>query len=168
LKERFTFSFRAIDNQIDRATLRTTLTYSIFSNLQAGVEYNPLAGSVSPLANLRLLGEGRRRPAIILGTSSDRIGTPTGQSFYLTISKDLTEITGIPVAPYVGVAHGTFDDKMRAVGGMNINFPRRISSLLIFDGVHFHPTLNYTRDRHFFSLLLVRSRDIGFSYSIRF
>jgi hypothetical protein len=117
---------------------------------------------------LRLLGEGRHRPAIILGTSSDRIGTPTGQSFYLTLSKDLTEATGIPVAPYVGVAYGTFDDKTRAVGGVNINFPWRISSLLIFDGVHFHPTLNYTWDRHVFSLLLVRSRDIGFSYSIQF
>jgi len=133
-----------------------------------GVEYNPKASSVSPLANFRLLKEGRRRPAVLLGTSSDRIGKPTGQSFFLTLSKELIETTGIPIAPYVGIAYGTFEDKARVVGGMNINFPARLSALLIFDGVRFHPTLSYTWDRHVFSLLLIRSRDVGFSYSLRF
>jgi hypothetical protein len=40
-----------------------------------------------------------RRPALILGTSSDRIGTPDGQSFYATFSKNLKRETELPIAP---------------------------------------------------------------------
>ena len=50
--------------------------------LQAGVEYNPLADDVGPLLNLRAVEETERRPALILGTSSDRIGTEGGQAVY--------------------------------------------------------------------------------------
>ena len=88
--------------------------------------------------------ETRTRPAIILGTSSDRIGTPEGQSFYGTLSKDLRPQTGLPVAPYVGVAYGTYEDEARIIAGANISFGRGVSSLLIFDGVHFHPTLSFS------------------------
>jgi MFS family permease len=42
------------------------------------------------------------------------------------------------------------------------------SSLLIFDGVHLHPTFSYFRGRHGISFVLVRSRDVGVSYSMRF
>jgi len=104
----------------------------------------------------------------MLGTSSDRIGTPDGQSFYATVSKDLAPQTGWPVAPYVGVAYGTHEDTARVIAGASIAFTRRLSSLLIFDGVHFHPTLSYFHGRHGVSLLLVRSRDLGVSYSLRF
>src|SRR5687768_16119174 len=107
--ERFTFSFRAIEGQIDRATLRTTLTCAITSRLSAGLEYNPKAESFGPLANLVLVTETDRRPALIAGTSSDRIGTPSGQSFYLTASKDLSAELGVPLAPYAGLAYGTYD-----------------------------------------------------------
>lgn len=68
-------------------------------------------------------------------------GTPEGQSFYVTAAKDLRPHTGLPVAPYVGVAYGTYEDKARVIAGANIAFARGLSSLLIFDGVHFHPTL---------------------------
>ena len=80
---------RAVSRQIDRATLRTTLTYRFLGRFQAGVEYNPLSDGVSPLANLHLITETGSRPALIVGTSSDRIGTPRGQSYYFTLSKDL-------------------------------------------------------------------------------
>lgn len=105
---------------------------------------------------------------MILGTSSDRIGTPEGQSFYAMLSKDLAPQIGLPVAPYVGVAYGTYEDTTRVIAGANIAFTRRLSSLLIFDGVHFHPTLSYFHGRHGISLLLVRAQDPGVSYSLRF
>ena len=82
----WTFSLRAIANQIDRAMLRTTLTYTFLPGLSAGLEYNPVAGKISPLANWLAISETANRPALILGTSSDRIGTPSGQSFYATFS----------------------------------------------------------------------------------
>jgi hypothetical protein len=104
----------------------------------------------------------------MLGTSSDRIGTPEGQSFYATLSKDLAPQIDLPVAPYVGVAYGTHEDKARVIAGANIAFTKRLSSLLIFDGVHFHPTLSYYHGRHAVSLLLVEAKDPGVSYSLRF
>jgi hypothetical protein len=136
--------------------------------MQIGVEYNPLAGKVSPLVNWRLLGESDRRPALIAGTSSDRIGTPSGQSFYLTASKDLSAWLVVPIAPYVGVAYGTFEDKARAIAGVNVGLPANLSSLIIYDGVKVHPTLNYTSGRHVVSILLAHGRDPGASYSVRF
>jgi hypothetical protein len=133
-----------------------------------GIEWNPKAEQFSPLANVRLLDESRHRPAVMVGTSSDRIGTPEGQSFYVTVAKDLRPHTGVPVAPYVGLAYGTFEDKARVIGGANVVLGGGVTSLLIFDGVHFHPTLSYARGRHGLSLLLVRGRDLGVSYNVRF
>ena len=159
---------RVIANQIDRATWRNTLTYRFHPRLTAGIEYNPLAGKVSPLANVVAITETHSRPALILGTSSDRIGTPSGQSFYATFSKSLKHHTGLPVAPYVGVAYGTFEDRARAIGGLNITFDERWSSTTLFDGVRVHPLINYTRGRHQLGVILERGRNPGASYSISF
>jgi hypothetical protein len=136
--------------------------------VDVGIEYNPKAEQAAPLANVRVLHETRKRPAVMLGTSSDRIGTPEGQSFYATVSKDLSPQTGLPIAPYAGLAYGTYEDKLRPIAGMNVAITRRLSSLLIFDGVHAHPTLSWFHGRHGFSLLLVRFRDPGASYNLRF
>lgn len=165
---KWTYGVRVIANQIDRAKWRNTLTYRFHPRFTAGIEYNPLAKKVSPLANLVAITETHARPALILGTSSDRIGTPSGQSFYATLSKNLKHHTGLPVAPYVGVAYGTFDDRTRAIGGLNINFSERWSSTVLFDGVRVHPLLNYTYKRHQFGFILERGRNPGGSYSISF
>lgn len=168
MKERWTFGVRFIPDQIRRAKWRNTLTYKLHPRLTAGIEYNPLAGKVSPLANWLALAETHRRPALILGTSSDRIGTPSGQSFYATLSKNLKHSTGLPIAPYAGVAYGTYEDKLRAIGGLNINFNDSWSSTIVFDGVHLHPLLNYNYKQHSFSLIMVRGKSPGASYSISF
>jgi hypothetical protein len=165
---RWTYGVRVISNVIDRAKWRNTLTYRIHPRVTFGVEYNPLAGKVSPLANFVALTETHKRPALILGTSSDRIGTPSGQSFYATLSKNLRHATGLPVAPYVGVAYGTFEDRLRVIGGLNINFRERWTSTILFDGVRVHPIVNYTRGRHQFGLIFERGRHPGASYSISF
>lgn len=166
--DKWTYGVRVISNQIDRAKWRNTLTYRIHPRLTAGVEYNPLAGKVSPLANVVALTETHKRPALILGTSSDRIGTPYGQSFYATFSKNLKHSTGLPVAPYIGVAYGTFEDRLRVIGGLNIHLKERWSSTILFDGVRVHPLVNYTRGRHQFGVILERGRNPGMSYSISF
>ncbi len=165
---RWTYGMRVIANQIDRAKWRNTLTYRFHPRFSAGIEYNPLAGKVSPLANLLILTETPSRPALILGTSSDRIGTPSGQSFYLTLSKNLRAQTGLPIAPYAGVAYGTFEHRTRAIGGLNINIAERWSVTAVFDGVRVHPLLNYTHGRHQFGIIFERGRHPGASYSISF
>jgi hypothetical protein len=165
---KWTYGVRVIANQIDRAKWRNTLTYRFHPRVTAGVEYNPLAKKVSPIANVVAVTETHTRPALILGTSSDRIGTPSGQSFYATLSKSLKHRTGLPVAPYVGVAYGTYEGRARIIGGLNITLSDRWSSTILFDGVRVHPLLNYTYGRHQFGMILERGRNPGASYSVSF
>jgi hypothetical protein len=165
---RWTYGVRVIANQIDRATWRNTLTYRFHPRFTAGVEYNPLAKKASPLANLVIVTENQNRPALIVGTSSDRIGTPSGQSFYATVSKNVKRYTGLPVSPYIGVAYGTFDDRTRVIGGLNLNLSKRWSSTILFDGVRVHPLLQFTWGRHQFGVIMERGRNPGGSYSISF
>ncbi|HWP45357.1 MAG TPA: hypothetical protein VNO14_19095, partial [Blastocatellia bacterium] len=133
-----------------------------------GVEYNPRADDVGPLANLVAITETERRPALILGTSSDRIGTPEGRSIYATVSKNLSNELKLPVAPYAGVAYSSYEDRLLPIGGLNISFRDDLSSQIIFDGVKVHPTLNYTLGRHVFTFLLAQGKNPGVSYSISF
>lgn len=165
---KWTYGVRLIANQIDRATWRNTLTYRFHPRFTAGVEYNPLVGKASPIANVVAITETHLRPALIMGTSSDRIGTPSGQSFYATLSKSLKHHTGIPIAPYVGAAYGTYEDRLRVIGGLNITLGSHWSSTILFDGVRVHPLLNYTHGRHQFGVIFERGRNPGASYSISF
>ncbi len=166
---KWTYGVRVIPDILDRAKWRNTLTYRLHSRLTVGVEINPLAKDARPLANLLVVTETESRPAIILGTSSDRIGTPEGQSFYVTASKSLKRETRLPIAPYIGVAYSTYEDRFLAIGGLNINFTERLSSLIIFDGVKVHPTLSYTLGtRHVLSFLLAQGKKAGLSYSVTF
>ena len=167
-ENRWTFGVRWVEGQIDRAKLRTTLTYRVVPRLSIGIEVNPLAGKVSPLANWLAVQETAKRPALIFGTSSDRIGTPSGQSFYGTLSKNLRRETGLPIAPYVGAAFGTYEDKVRPIGGVNIGFTEALNALIIFDGVEVHPTISWSTGRHVFSFLLIDAEHPGLSYSISF
>ena len=164
----WTLGVRLLTNQIPRAAVRTTLTYRFHPRLTAGVEYNPRVGEVGVIANYLALTETERRPALMLGTSTDRIGTPSGQSFYVTLSKNLRRETGLPIAPYVGAAFGTFDDRLRPIGGLNIFLPKRFFLLVTFNGVNVHPLLSFTHKRHALSLIMVKGRDPGMSYSVTF
>jgi hypothetical protein len=165
---KWTYGVRFITNTIDRARWRNTLTYQVTPRFSVGVEYNPLAGKVAPLANFVAIKETAKRPSLILGTSSDRIGTPSGQSFYATLSKSLERETNLPIAPYVGIAYGTYENRFRVIGGLNIYFGERWSSTVLFDGVRVHPTVNYTRGRHQFGVIFERGRNPGLSYSLSF
>jgi hypothetical protein len=167
-KHKWTWSLRLLSNQIPRASVRTTLTYRFHPRLTAGVEYNPRADEVSPIANLLVLTETEKRPALMLGTSTDRIGTPSGQSFYATLSKNLHRETGLPIAPYVGVSFGTFDHWARPIGGLSVYLNKHFSILATYNGVNVHPLLNFSYNRHTLSLVMVKGRDPGMSYSVMF
>jgi hypothetical protein len=167
--EKWTLGIRALSNQIPRASLRMTLTYRLLSRLSIGVEYNPRADDVGLLVNFVALTETERRPAVILGTSSDRIGTPSGRSFYATVSKNLSEAVKLPIAPYVGAAYSSYEQRVLPIAGLTINWRQNLSSLVIFDGVKVHPTLTYTYGkRHVFTFLMAQGRNPGASYSVSF
>lgn len=171
-QEKWTFGMRVIPGVVPRASMRTTLTYRLHPRLTTGLEVNPRAdeagGRISPLVNWLAVTETDKRPALILGTSSDRIGTPKGQSFYATLSKNLKRETRLPVAPYGGVAYSTYQHRWLPLAGLNVYFTRNFSSTVIYDGVRVHPLLNYTRGRHAFSFVLAFANKPGISYSISF
>jgi hypothetical protein len=167
-QHRWTFGVRLLTNQIPRAAVRTTLTYRFTRRLQLGIEYNPRAREVAPLANFLVLTETRRRPAFMLGTSTDRIGTPSGQSFFATLSKNLRRETGLPIAPYVGASFGTYDHRLRLIGGLSVLISKKFSLLTTYNGVNVHPVLTFSHQRHALSLIMVKGRDPGMSYSITF
>lgn len=151
-----------------RAALRATLTYRLLPSLTVGVEYNPRVNEVGPLVNWVALTETGTRPALIVGTSSDRIGTPDGRAYFATVSKDLAEATGVPLAPYAGVSYGTHEERLRPIGGLTVRLSSALSATAIFDGVDVHPAVVASFGRHVVTALLVRARDPGLSYSVSF
>jgi hypothetical protein len=166
--DKWTLGIRVLSNQIPRASLRTTLTYRLHPRLSLGIEYNPRADDVGLLANVVAITETEHRPSLIFGTSSDRIGTPSGRSIYATVSKNLSEVVKLPLASYVGVAYSTYEDRFLPLAGLTVNWRENLSSLVIFDGVKVHPTMTYIYGRHAFTFLLAQGKNPGVSYSISF
>jgi len=169
--QKWTFSTRVIAGDIiDRARWRTVVLYQAFPRVTLGVEYNPLADDVNPLVNLLVFPEGDYTPAVMMGTSSDRIGTESGTAFFATASKDLEGLTCLPIAPYVGASYGTFDDELVPIGGLNIRIGEHLRASAIFDGKKVHPMLSWGVGRHDFGVLLAfgELETPGVFYSVRF
>lgn len=170
--DRWTWSLRLIPGAVPRAQIRTTLTYRFHPRLTAGIEINPRGESASarvgPLVNFLVMTETEKRPALIVGTSSDRIGTADGQSYYATLSKNLKRETGLPIAPYGGIAYSGFQNRLLGIGGLNVQFTRDFAGLAMFDGVHVHPMVFYKYKRSQFLFILVRGRTPGVGYNITF
>lgn len=127
---------------VERAELRLTATYAVAPNAFLGVEYNPLDDDIGLLANWRIVSETLTRPAVMVGTSSDRIGTTSGRAYYATIAKDLQHYTGLPIAPYVGTAYGDFDDEWELIGGLGVRWAPGWMSTHTWDGHNLHHMLD--------------------------
>ncbi len=154
---------------IDRATLRLTLAYQFHPKFSAGAEVNPLEPDATAIANWRIVDEQEVFPAIIAGTSSDRIGSPHGQAFFLTASKSLESWTRLPLAPYAGVSYGTYRDDVRPIAGLIITPLDWLSTTTIYDGRNVHQLLNFNvNNHHTVSLLFIHGKHFGVSYSVRF
>lgn len=181
-EHRWIASARWIDGiDADRARLRFTLNYRVTEALQVGIEVNPLDERVGPLANYRLLSETRLRPAILLGTSSDRIGTDSGQAYYATVSKSLEPWLGVPVSPYVGASYNDREHDWLEVAGVNYLVYGRVSVTHLWDGKNLHHTVDYGLDEllegrdvwghHTVGLIVAEQDDdyfVGVSYGLRF
>ncbi|QDU65177.1 hypothetical protein [Engelhardtia mirabilis] len=135
--------------------------------LRVGIELNPYEdGSldpdgwdVGPLVNYRVFDETERRPAMIVGTSSDRIGTPDGRAYYATLSKSLDHWTGLPIAPYVGTAFGEFEDEWELIGGLGIRWAERVTSTHLWDGENLHHLVDYAWDGGWRTGLVLAEQD---------
>ncbi len=129
---------------VDRAKLRFTTTYAIAPGAFIGVEYNPLEDDVGLLANWRIVDETKTRPMVMLGTSSDRIGTPSGRAYFATVSKAFSLTADIAISPYIGTSFGEFDDEFVELGGIGIRWTEDLRSTHSWDGHNLHHFLDYT------------------------
>lgn len=136
--------------------------------LRMGIEINPGADEIGFVGNWRAVSETRRRPAVILGTSSDRIGTPDGQSYFVTFSKSLQHELKLPIAPYVGISYSGFENKLLYPYGVNIGLGRQWSAMYLHDGAHGHLAATYSWQRYSATFLAVRRREPGINLSVSF
>ncbi len=152
--------------------MRTTLAYQFLPRFSAGLEYNPLADDVGLIANWVALSETEELPALILGTSSDRIGTPHDRAVYATLSKDLEHALGVPVAPYAGLSYSGFAEKAEFIGGVSVRWSDELSSVHIWDSHNLHHIVEYALPNDQSIGLVLADFDgdyeIGITYSIGF
>jgi hypothetical protein len=150
-----------VDTELERPRWRTTLSYRVIERAQIGVEYNPVAAEVVPLATVFLLTETDTRPAVFIGTSSDRIGSPEGaQSYYSTVSKLLPRV---PVSAYASIAYSEWDEGFNVPFGAEWSVWRGLSVRSMYDGEQSHLLLNWFGDRYGVSLMAVWMDTFGIS-----
>lgn len=131
-----------------------------------GIEYNPDAGEFGPLLTWFLVTEEGRRPALFLGTSSDRIGSPKGtQSYYLTATQ---HHPAWPVSAYVSLNYSEWDGGFNVPFGAHVELGRGFALQPMYDGQRSHLLLHYNRERYGVSLLWVWLEEAGISFNLRF
>jgi len=134
--------------------------------LQAGIEVNAAVSEVDPIANWFAVTENDTRPAIILGTSSDRIGTPKGrQAFYVTFSKQLGQL---PVAPYFSLNYSTTDRGINFPFGARVLLWNQWSVMPMYDGHASHTLLTWSGKHESVSLIAAWNRRFGVAVGYNF
>ena len=153
---------RWIDLDLDRARWRTTLTYRFHPRLQLGMEWNPAADEVAPVGTWFLATESRRRPAVYLGISSDRVGSPEGTlSYSATAAKQLGSRFGI----YASAMYSEWDEEVKLPFGAVVDLGAGFSARALNDGQRSSMALNYSRGPTSVSLLWLWFERVGLSFS---
>lgn len=151
---------------IDRPRWRTTLTYRFTPTLQAGIEFNAAVGEANPIANWFVLRETAAQPALVLGTSSDRIGTPEGKrAWFATVARSLR---GAPLSVYAGVSYSEADRTVLAPFGCTVQLAERWSLQPMHDGHATHTLLTWSNGRETVSVMAVWNRRVGVSLGLEF
>lgn len=121
---------------------------------------------MDPIANWYAVRETDRSPALILGTSSDRIGTPRGrQAVFLTASKQLGKL---PIAPYFSLNYSGADQRFNYPFGAAFQIGDAWTLLPMYDGQRSHTTLTWSGKHVSVSLLYVWNRRFGVSLGLHF
>jgi len=130
------------------------------------VELNPRAKEIGPLFTFFLLTETEKRPALFLGTSSDRIGSPAGeQSYFATISK---YVPALRASAYGSLNYSEWDNKFNFPVGVAVELGKGFSVRPMYDGDRGHLMVNYFADQYGISLMYVWYETLGVSLSFGF
>ena len=155
-----------MDTSLDRPQWRFTANYSLHQRLQVGVELNPKAEEAGPLVTLFLLTETETRPALFFGTSSDRIGSPSGeQSYFATMSKYVPRLR---TSLYGSLNYSEWDGKFNFPFGAGVELGKGLSVRPMYDGDRGHVMLNYYAMQYGVSLMYVWFETMGISFFIGF
>ena len=115
---------------------------------------------------LFLLTETERRPALFLGTSSDRIGSPAGeQSYFATLSKYIPRLRA---SFYGSLNYSQWDGKFNIPVGLGLELGKGFSFRPMYDGDRGHLMLNYFATHYGISLLYVWLETLGVSLFLGF
>ena len=155
-----------MDTDLERPRWRVTANYRVLPTLQLGIEFNPVVSEVAPLATWFLLTETEQRPAVFLGTSSDRIGSPEGtQAYYMTVAKYLP---ALHVSPYASLNFSEWDDGWNVPFGANIEMGRGVSVQPMYDGHRTHLLGTYATNRFSATLIWAWLERAGAAVSMGF
>jgi hypothetical protein len=155
-----------VDTELDRPRYRATASYRIVPRAQIGLELNPAAGEVSPLATVFLLHEQARWPGMFVGTSSDRIGSPEGtQSYYLTAIKNLDPV---PASAYASLNYSEWDDGWNVPFGAFVDIGRGFGVQPMYDGHRTHLLGTWQNERVSVSAMWVWLERAGLAVSFGF
>jgi hypothetical protein len=138
----------------------------VIPTVQLGLEYNIVAGEVTPLATWFLVTETESRPAVFLGTSSDRIGSPEGtQAYFLTAAKYVPRLRA---SPYVSLNYSEWDDGFNVPFGVNVELGRGLSLQPMYDGERTHLLGTWATERTTVTLIWAWLEQAGAAVSIGF
>ena len=155
-----------MDTPLDRPRWRTTVSHRLLHTLQLGVEWNPVAGELGPIATWFVLTETERRPALFLGTSSDRIGSPEGtQAYYLTTAKYLPLLRA---SPYASLNYSEWDKRLNVPFGANLEMGRGFSLQPMYDGHRTHLLGSWSGSRVSATVVWAWLERAGFAMSVGF
>jgi len=131
-----------------------------------GLEYNPVVGEVGPIATWFPIAESEWRPAVFLGTSSDRIGSPEGkQAYYLTVAKNLETI---PVSLYGTLNYSEWDRGWNFPFGANVEAFPGFTFQPMYDGHRTHLLGTYSLERASVTLIWAWLERAGIAFSLGF
>lgn len=160
------FSARYVDTELERPRWRFTANYRLLHTLQIGAEFNAAVEEIGPLVTWYLITETHTRPAMFLGTSSDRIGSPKGtQSYYLTIAK---HVPRTPLSAYASLNYSEWDKGVNFPFGLNITLPKNFALRPMYDGDRSHLLLSYSYRQTSLSLLYVWLETFGMAVAVGF
>ena len=157
---------RWIDIDVDRARYRATLTRRAHPRLSLGLEFNPGAAEIGPLATLFVRTESNAWPAISLGTSSDRIGTPEGNaSVFLTAAKR-SPFLAVPLSGYLSLNWSEFDEAFNVPFGGTLHLGEVFALGGMYDGQRSHGLLRAMRGSWSATALWVWFENFGLAISL--
>ena len=164
----FSLYARWIPEKPDHGKWYLNLSYQFTDSIRAGVDYRPITGDVSLLANWRVFPENDSwRPALILGTSNDDFGDINSNSYYGTLSKHLFEVAGTNVSVYGGATYIDKLDELRPVGGLHLRRDAW-SAMFMYSGVDEHVSISRNIGNHTLTFLLFDLELPGIAYGFSF